>query len=92
MPVLAKSRGIVIRLLIDRTFGAHFHAFYGDAELVIGLHPMRVIQGEAPAWVRDWALNWVRRHQHRVLSASQTNSHLAAPASRQFSRQLAFAD
>jgi hypothetical protein len=32
MPVLAKSCGIVIRLLIDRTLGTPFHAFYGDSE------------------------------------------------------------
>ncbi len=63
MPVLAKLNGIVIRMLIDRTFGTHFHAFYGESELVIGLNPTRVIQGEAPPWVRQCALDWVGRHQ-----------------------------
>ena len=57
MPVLAKSYGIVMRMLIDQTFGTHFHAFFGDSELVIGLNPLRVIQGEAPPWVREWALD-----------------------------------
>ncbi len=68
MPVLAKFYGIVIRRLIDRTFGTHFHAFYGDCELVIGLNPLRVIQGEAPQWVREWALDWVRHYQSELLS------------------------
>jgi hypothetical protein len=90
MPVLAKSHGIVMRLLIDRTFGAHFHAFFGDAELVIGLAPMRIIQGDAPAWVQDWALNWVRRHQHEVLSGMDIDPALAAPIARH--EQLAFAN
>ncbi len=63
MPVLAKSRGIVMRTLIDRTFGRHFHAIYGDSELVIALNPMRVLQGDVPAWVRAWALDWVKAHQ-----------------------------
>ena len=51
MPVLSKFNGIVIRMLLDRTFGMRLHAFYGDTELVIGLNPPRVIQGDVPAWV-----------------------------------------
>ncbi len=75
MPVLAKFGGIVIRLLIDRTFGTHFHAFYGDCELVIGVNPLRVIQGEAPFWVQDWALEWVEHYQ-----ADSSGGKLAARA------------
>ncbi len=63
MPVLAKYSGIVIRRLNDPTFGTHFHVFYGPCELVIGLNPLRIIQGEAPQWVKDSALAWVGRHQ-----------------------------
>jgi hypothetical protein len=69
MPVLARFYGIVIRMLSSRTFGTHFHAFYGDSELVIGLNPLRVIQGEAPSWVREWALDWVRHYQSELLLA-----------------------
>jgi len=83
MPVLAKANGIVMRMLIDQTFGTHFHAFYGDAELVIGLKPLRVIQGEAPPWVREWALDWVGRYQSRSLSARTIDLNVATPTSRQ---------
>ncbi len=67
--MLAKFSGIVIRMLSDQTFGTHFHVFYGDCELVIGLNPLRVIQGEAPAWVQDLALQWVGQHQHGLAAA-----------------------
>jgi hypothetical protein len=67
MPVLAKFHGIVIRLLYDRTFGIRLHAFYGDAELVIGLKPLKIIQGDAPDWVRDWALDWARQHEAELV-------------------------
>ena len=73
MPVLAKFYGIVIRKLIDRTFGTHIHAFYGDSELVIGLNPLRVIQGESPPWVREWALEWVRHYQSKLRLAGQSS-------------------
>lgn len=63
-----------MRLLIDRTFGTHIHAFYGDSELVIGLNPLRVIQGDAPPWVQEWALWWVGHHQNELRSARKINS------------------
>jgi len=33
--------------------GGSRHAFYGDSELVFGFNPLRVIQGDAPPWVRE---------------------------------------
>ena len=69
MPVLAKFRGIVIRLLMHRTFGTRLHAFYGDGELVIGLNPVRVIQGDVPPWVERLAMNWARQHQAEFVPA-----------------------
>jgi hypothetical protein len=92
MPVLAKSYGIVMRMLNDQTFGTHFHAFYGDSELVIGLNPLRVIQGEAPSWVREWALDWVEHYQSRPFSARTIGLNVATPISRQAAEHLVFAD
>lgn len=66
MPVLSKFNGIVIRMLLDRTFGMRLHAFYGDTELVIGLNPVRAIQGDVPAWVRDRALEWAAQHAKQL--------------------------
>lgn len=84
MPVLAKFYGIVIRMLFDQTFGTHFHALYGDSELVIGLNPLRVIQGEAPPWVRH--------HQNKLRSAWTIDLNVATPISRQAAGHLVFAD
>jgi hypothetical protein len=69
MPVLAKFYGIVIRMVMHRTFGVHLHAIFGDAEMVIGLRPVRVIQGDAPAWVRAYALAWARKHENNLRGA-----------------------
>ena len=79
-------------MLIDRTFGTHIHAFYGDSELVIALNPPRILQGDSPPWVRQWALNWVRCHQGRLLSAWNLDLNLATPFSRQAAAHLAFAN
>jgi hypothetical protein len=83
MPVLATFYGIVIRMLTDQTFGTHFHAFYGDSELVIGLNPLRVIQGEAPPWVREWSLDWVGHYQSDLLSGRTIDRNVVTPIPRQ---------
>ena len=81
-----------MRLLIDRTFGMRLHACYGDSEMVIGLNPPRVIQGDAPPWVQDWALWWVEHHQGELLATRKIDLNLATPISRQAAGQLVFAN
>jgi len=63
MPVLAMFQGIVIRMLTDRTFGVHLHAFHGNSEMVVALDPVRMLQSDAPIWVERCVLEWARRHE-----------------------------
>jgi len=83
MPVIAKFCGIVIRLMIDRTFGVHIHAFHDDSETVVGLNPLRVIQSDAPDWVRDWVLWWIRHHEHQLVQDHKVDLNLEMPIARQ---------
>ncbi len=69
MPVISKFYGIVIRMLFIRDFAAHFHAFYGDCELVVGINPLRILQGCAPARARGMVLEWAGAHQSELLEA-----------------------
>lgn len=76
MPVLVKFKKIVIRLLLDRTFGIHLHAFHGDSELVIGVNPVKVIQGTLPHSIQNWVLDWSRQHEKEVLMKSATGRYI----------------
>src|SRR5437899_8310864 len=67
MPVLSKFYGIVIRMAFTRAFVAHFHAIYGQSELVVGIAPLRIIQGEAPWRVCDMVLEWAEAHERELL-------------------------
>ena len=67
MPVLSKFYGIVIRMVFIRPFAAHFHAIYGQWELIVGIAPLRIIQGEAPGRVRDMVLEWAAEHQRELI-------------------------
>ncbi len=67
MPVISRFYGIVIRMLFIQPFVAHFHAFYGDNELVVGINPLRILQGDAPGRARSMVMEWARQHQRELL-------------------------
>ena len=69
MPIISKFYGIVIRMVFIQPFGARFHAFYDDSELVVGIDPPRIIQGEAPRRVRVMVLEWAVLHQQELVEA-----------------------
>jgi hypothetical protein len=69
MPVISKFYGIVVRMLFAPMVGAHFHAIYGDQELMISIRPLAVIQGDAPERIRELVLEWARRHQSELQAA-----------------------
>jgi hypothetical protein len=69
MPVLSKFYGIVVRMLFAPLLGAHFHAIYGEQELVVAIEPLSIIQGDAPREVREMVLEWGRQHQRELLVA-----------------------
>jgi hypothetical protein len=69
MPVLSRFCGIVVRMLFAPLLGAHFHALYGDHELMVAIEPLAIIQGDAPDEVRRLVLAWARAHQRELLTA-----------------------
>lgn len=69
MPVLSKFYGIVIRMWFIQPFTAHFHAFYQDNELVVGINPVAILQGSAPRRVCDMVLEWATQHQRELSEA-----------------------
>jgi len=69
MKVLSKFYGIVVGMFVARPYIAHFHAIYGDSELVVGIGPVRVLQGDAPGRVRSMVLEWARQHEMELLEA-----------------------
>src|SRR2546430_2494354 len=79
MPVISKFYGIVIRMLVIRPFVAHFHAIYGNCELIVGVAPLRVIQGDAPSRVRAMVLEWATQHQSELLEAWDRLSAAQSP-------------
>ncbi len=70
MPVLSKFYGIVVGMLFAPVLRAHFHAIYGEHELMVAIEPLSIIQGgDAPAHVRRMVLEWAGQHRGELLQA-----------------------
>ncbi len=80
MPVLARFYGVVVRMLFAPLIRAHFHATHGDHELVVGIDPVVVIQGDAPESVRQHVLVWAARHQSELREAWRQCARRRRPA------------
>lgn len=48
---------------------ARFHAIYGNSELVIGISPLAVVNGSAPARVQEMVFEWAAQHQSELIES-----------------------
>jgi len=67
MPVISRFYGIIVQIFYDDHAPPHFHATYGEYELVVRIQPILILAGEAPARVRSMVLEWTALHQQELL-------------------------
>lgn len=67
MPSISQFYGILIRMFYNDHAPPHFHAVYGEYELIVGIAPITIIQGKAPNRVRSMVLEWTALHQQELL-------------------------
>ncbi|MBD0318974.1 MAG: DUF4160 domain-containing protein [Gemmatimonadetes bacterium] len=58
MPTISQFYGILIRIFYNDHAPPHFHAVYGEHELVVGISPVSILDGAAPPRVRSMVLEW----------------------------------
>lgn len=54
-------------MFYDDHFPPHFHATYGENEIVVGLAPITILAGQGPARVRSMVLEWTALHLGELL-------------------------
>jgi hypothetical protein len=67
MPTISEFYGIIIRMFFTDHNPPHFHAIYGEFELVVAISPIRIISGKVPNRVRSMVLEWAALHQEELL-------------------------
>lgn len=57
----------MIRMFYNDHAPPHFHAMYGEYELLISVSPIAILEGKAPGRVRSMVLEWAALHQSELL-------------------------
>ena len=66
MTTISRFYGIVIRMFYHDHAPPHFHALYGNCELLVGIDPTTILAGEAPGRVRSMVQEWAALHQQAL--------------------------
>ena len=67
MPTIAIFYGIVIQMFWDDHNPPHFHAVYGDDEVVITISTLEVLRGDLPRRALSLVLEWAQGHRTELL-------------------------
>ena len=81
MPVISRFYGIIIRMFYNNHVPPHFHAVYGEHELLVSISPIAILQGQAPGRVRSMVLEWAALHQQELLENWNRCRRAESPAS-----------
>ena len=81
MPTISIFYGILIKMLFDDHNPPHFHAEYGEYELVVTINPIKIIKGDAPKRVKSMILEWTALHQEELLQDWELCANMQTPFS-----------
>lgn len=69
MPELCRFYGIVIRMYFEDHDPPHFHAYYGEAEILITISTLAIFAGQFPPRALGLVMEWTALHQAELLVA-----------------------
>jgi hypothetical protein len=81
MPTIAIFYGILIKMYFDDHLPPHFHAEYGEHEVLVGISPIRILRGTAPKRVQSMILEWAALHQEELLQDWELCKNMQNPNS-----------
>ena len=67
MPTISEFYGITIQMFYDDHNPPHFHAIYGEYEILVGISPIRILEGAVPGRVKSMVLEWTALRQIELL-------------------------
>ena len=67
MPTISTFFGIVIQMFWNEHAPPHFHALYGDDEVLIDIRSLVVMEGWLPRRAVSLVLDWAELHQAELL-------------------------
>ena len=68
MPEIARFYGIVIKMFYEDHNPPHFHAIYGEYEVLIDISTLAVFAGNLPPRALGLVIEWATQHQNELLN------------------------
>ena len=66
MPVISEFFGIIITMLWDDHAPPHFHAKYGEYEMIVEIHSLQAT-GKFPKKALKYVLKWAEMHRSALI-------------------------
>ena len=79
MPELSRFFGIVITMYARDHNPAHFHARYGEYEVLIGIESSQVLRGSLPRHAQSMVEQWCDLHRSELSVAWNALRHGSNP-------------
>ena len=67
MPEISRFYGIVIKMFFDEHHPPHFHALYGDHEVLIDINTFAVFAGQMPPRALGLVIEWATINKDELL-------------------------
>jgi hypothetical protein len=67
MPEISRFYGIVIKMFFDDHNPPHFHALYGEYEVLININSFAVFAGNLPPRALGLVIEWATQHKEELL-------------------------
>jgi len=68
MPEISRFYGIVIKMFFDDHNPPHFHALYGEHEVLIDISTLAVFAGHIPPRALGLVIEWAILHQDELIN------------------------
>lgn len=67
MPTISEFFGIVIQMFWREHAPPHFHALYGEHEVLINIRTLEVIAGKLPRRALALTIEWAAEHRNELI-------------------------
>jgi hypothetical protein len=79
MPEVSRFYGIVVKIFYADHNPPHFHAEYGDYEVLVNINTLAILGGGLPARAFGLVTEWASLHQQELRASWERASRLQPP-------------
>ena len=79
MPEVSRFYGIIVKMYFNDHAPPHFHAFYGEHEVLVSITTLAVIAGRLPPRAMGLVTEWASLRQNELLVAWERARNQESP-------------